>query len=275
MKSWLKRYPPYEGEEPYLYLAFAQADSAGVWKILRALLERGCRVWYSCGPAGSSAELLRRQTRSGGAALTLIYLTDAACADKDVKSNILVNQKADQKLLCLDPDGQDRRLSMGLREDIPHLPLYQLGEDSALEDALLHAEGFSQEMLGEPVQIRDGDLFGKLTKLFSLLAAALSLVSFLGFRYLGWFRPEPQDQLSFSDPVIRAALRQAAGGGAITEGLAEGLRFLSLDDLPESWEDLSLLPALERIRIPQQALTEGASLPEGDIIFELSGGEGP
>ena len=27
MKDWIKRYPPYEGEEPYMYLAFAQAGS--------------------------------------------------------------------------------------------------------------------------------------------------------------------------------------------------------------------------------------------------------
>lgn len=273
MKDWMKRYPPYEGEEPYLYFAFAQADSAGAWKILRPLLERGCRVWYSSGPAGSASELLRRQTRSGGAELTLIYLTDAACADKDIKSNILVNQKFDRKLLCLDPDEQDRRLSMGLREDIPHIPLYKLGTAGAMENAVIHADGFSQEILGEPMQIRDNDLFGKLTGVFSLLAAVLLLVSFLGFRYLGWFRPAPRDELQFSDPVIRSALREASGG-AITEELAETLRVLELDALPESWEELSRLPALERIRLPQQALEEAASLPDGDYTIELSGGEG-
>ena len=274
MKNWMKQYPPYEGNEPYLYFAFAQADSARVWKILRPLLARGCRIWYSSGPAGSAEELLHRQARSGGAELTLIYLSDAACADKDAKSNILVNQKSDRKLLCLDPDGQDRRLNMGLREDIPHLPLYRLSDDDALENAIIHAEGFSQEMLGEPVQIRAGDLFGKLTRLFSLLAVLLVLVSFLGFRYLGWFQPEPQDELTFTDPVIRAALRQAADGGPITGELVEGLQILQLDGLPESWDELSRLPALERIRLPQQALLGEAPLPDGDYTIELSGGEG-
>ena len=44
------------------------------------------------------------------------------------------------------------------------------------------------------------------------------------------------------------------------------------EKLPESWEELSLLPALERIGIPQQALTGDAALPEGDYVIELIGG---
>ena len=77
MKNWWKRFPPYEGEEPYLYFAFADADARRVWPVLRLLLERGCRVWYSTGSAGSAEEVLYRQVRSGGAQLTLLYLTDA------------------------------------------------------------------------------------------------------------------------------------------------------------------------------------------------------
>ena len=163
---------------------------------------------------------------------------------------------------------------MGLREDIPHIPLYKLQSAGALEDAVIHADGFSQEILGQPMQIRAKDLFGKLTQIFSLLAAVLLLVSFLGFRYLGWFRGAPQDELQFHDPVIRSALRQAAGGDAITEELAEALRILELDALPESWDELSQLPALERIRLPQQVLQEAVSLPDGEYTIELSGGEG-
>lgn len=70
MKNWQKRYPPYEGSEPYLYFAFAEADSAKAWQIMRILLERGCRVWYGSGPSGNADELLRRQERAEGADLT-------------------------------------------------------------------------------------------------------------------------------------------------------------------------------------------------------------
>ena len=53
MKNWMKMVPPYEGAEPYVYCAFAEADAAKIWKLLRPLLERGCRVWYCCGAAGA------------------------------------------------------------------------------------------------------------------------------------------------------------------------------------------------------------------------------
>ena len=42
--------------------------------------------------------------------------------------------------------------------------------------------------------------------------------------------------------------------------------------MPQSWEELSLLPALERISLPQSALAEGGDLPEGDYVIELRGG---
>ena len=74
MNNWWKKYPPYEGGEPYLYLAFSEADAGKVWEVMRLLLERGCRVWYCMGPASSPDEVLRRQNRYKGAALTLVIL---------------------------------------------------------------------------------------------------------------------------------------------------------------------------------------------------------
>ena len=272
MKNWQKRYLPYEGGEPYLYFAFAEADSAKAWRIMRILLERGCRVWYGCGPSGSAEELLRRQTRARDAALTLLYLTDAACADKDTKSNILVNQKNGKPILCLDPDGTDRRLSMGLYETAPHIPLYKLSGTEEIEDALIRSEGFSQEILGEPVKTDGGGALGKLTALFCVLAALLAVISFIGFRYLHWFQPAVQDKVHFSDPVLLAAVRDAAQGGSITEELTSELSVLSLSGMPDSWDELEKLPALETIVLPQQALLDAGALPDGAYTVVLTGG---
>ena len=272
MKNWQKRYPPYEGSEPYLYFAFAEADSAKAWQIMRILLERGCRVWYGSGPSGNADELLRRQKRAEGADLTLLYLTDAACADKDTKSNILVNQKNGKHILCLDPDGADRRLSMGLYETVPHLPLYRLKSRKEIENAVIRAEGFSQEILGEPVRVEGGGSLGKLTALFCVLAVLLALTSFIGVRYLRWFQPEVPDEVPFTDPVILSAVRNAARGGAITEELVSEITVLRLSGMPESWEELEKLPALTTVTLPQQALLEEGTLPDGDITVELTGG---
>ena len=272
MKNWQKRYPPYEGSEPYLYFAFAEADSAKAWQIMRILLERGCRVWYGSGPSGNADELLRRQKRAEDANLTLLYLTDAACADKDTKSNILVNQKNGKHILCLDPDGADRRLSMGLYETVPHLPLYRLKSRKEIENAVIRAEGFSQEILGEPVRVEGGGSLGKLTALFCVLAVLLALTSFIGGRYLRWFQPEVPDEVPFTDPVILSAVRNAARGGAITEELVSEITVLRLSGMPESWEELEKLPALTTVTLPQQALLEEGTLPDGDITVELTGG---
>ena len=274
MKNWHKYFPPYEGEEPYLYVAFAAADETKVWKILRPLLERGCRVWYRFGPAGGADNLLHDQERSSGAALTLLYLTDAACADKDTKSNVLVNQKYGRPILCLDPDGTDRRLRMGLREDVLHIPLYELRGSGEIEDAIIHAEGFSQDIIGEPVKIAAGNALGRISMVLCVLAILLAALAFAGFRYFHWFTPDFLDEVALNDPVIVSAVRKAARGGPITEEFANGLIELRLDAMPESWDDLNSLPSLERIEIPQQAIIDGGSLPEGGYTIELSGGDG-
>lgn len=274
MKNWHKYFPPYEGEEPYLYVAFAAADEKKVWKILRPLLERGCRVWYRFGPAGGADNLLHDQERSSGAALTLLYLTDAACADKDTKSNVLVNQKNGRPILCLDPDGTDRRLRMGLREDVLHIPLYELRGSGEIEDAIIHAEGFSQDIIGEPVKIAAGNALGRISMVLCVLAILLAALAFAGFRYFHWFTPDFLDEVALNDPVIVSAVRKAARGGPITEEFANGLIELRLDAMPESWDDLNSLPSLERIEIPQQAIIDGGSLPEGGYTIELSGGDG-
>ena len=239
---------------------------------MRILLERGCRVWYGSGPSGNADELLRRQKRAEDANLTLLYLTDAACADKDTKSNVLVNQKNGKHILCLDPDGADRRLSMGLYETVPHLPLYRLKSRKEIENAVIRAEGFSQEILGEPVRVEGSGSLGKLTALFCVLAVLLALASFIGGRYLRWFQPEVPDEVPFTDPVILSAVRNAARGGAITEDLVSEITVLRLSGMPESWEELEKLPALTTVTLPQQALLEEGTLPDGDITVELTGG---
>lgn len=271
--KWIKQIPPYEGDAPYLYFAFAEEDSKRVWKILRPLLSRGCRVWYCYGPAGSAEELLHRQERCEKAALTVVYLTDAACADRDTKSAVLVNQKYNRPILCLDPDEKDRRLAMNLRETVPHVPLYRLSGEER-ESAVLHADGFSHDMLGEPTGIENGGVMKKLTLTFCVLAVLLCAVAFAGFRLFGWFSPSARDELEIRDPVIQTAVRQAVGGAITEEGVSE-ITFLRLKSLPESWEELTLLPALERIELPQRSLLEGGDLPEGDYVIVLGGGDGP
>lgn len=263
-----KLIPPYEGTEPYLYFAFSEADMKAVRKLLIPLVTRGCRVWYCTGTAGSAEALLHRQERSAGAALTVFYMTDAACADTNTKSNLLVNQKNGRPILCLDPDGKDRRLTMGLRETVPHVPLYKCKtiEEQVLN--ILHGEGFSQQLLGTPMAVKDRGIVGRLSAVLCTLALLMVLAS-AAFLY---FLPEQEDTVQFRDPAIYTAVKDALGGVALTEELVSQITFLNLDAAPENWEDLAQLPGLERVIIPQQCVLDGCPLPEGNYTIELSGG---
>ena len=274
MRDWRKQAPPYEGEEPYLYLAFADADAVRIGELVRLLKKRGLRIWYSTGPAGSADELLRRQQRALGAELTVVYLTDAMTQDQDGKASILVNQKNGKKILCIDRDATDRALTMGLHESIPHLAAWQYPKTEDLEEALIRSDGFTQEMFGEPVLLKKNGLAGRLTAVLCVFAVLLVLGSVLGLTVFHWFRPAaPQDEVVLTDETIRAAVRTAVGGAVLTEENTSAIEELRLDGLPADWEDLEKLPGLRRIALPQEAVLEADSLPDGNLVVVLTGGD--
>lgn len=274
MKDWRKQAAPYEGEEPYLYLAFADADAGRIGDLVRLLKKRGLRIWYSTGPAGSADELLRRQQRALGAEMTVVYLTDAMTRDQDGKASILVNQKNGRKILCIDRDASDRALTMGLHENVPHLAAWKYAKTEDLEEALIRSDGFTQEMFGEPVLLKKSGLTGGLTAALCAFALLLVLGSVLGLTVFHWFRPAaPQDEVEFADETIRNAVRAAAGGAVLTEENTAAVEELRLDSLPESWEDLEKLPGLTRLALPQEAVLEAENLPDGNFVLVLTGGD--
>ena len=126
-------------------------------------------------------------------------------------------------------------------------------------------------MLGEPTTVKDGDVLARLTGVFTVLALLLLAVGFVGFRYFHWFQPPMEDEVVFTDPAILSSVRALAQGGPITQELADGVTLLSLDTLPESWDELALLPSLERVALPQDEVLAAEALPEGYTI-ELRGG---
>lgn len=267
MKNWQKNYPPYEGTEPYLYLAFADADTRKVWPVVKVLLQRGCRVWYCTGPAGSSQELIRRQNRAAGAVWTLLYLTDPLTADKESKSRIMVNQKEQKKITCLDPDGVHRYLAMDIRESTPSISLRQCKAEAQLEETLIRAEGYTQAFVGKPVKLKNSWL-GKLTGTLFLLALLLLGGAFFYSRQV----PAYEDTVIFSDSVLREAARTAAGGGALGQESLQNIQSIRLTELPENWNDLDLLPSLQQIELPQNTALQTEELPVDAYRIVLYGG---
>ena len=136
-----KTYPPYEGNQPYLHLCFSDADSSRIAPLLRRLYTRGVRVWYGQRERADRKAREDRAERMRGAALTVIFLTDAFRKDLRAKSDLLVCQNAGGRICCLNTDGGDGGLSIGLH---PNTPEYDLSKHSRIgeyEAALLRAEG--------------------------------------------------------------------------------------------------------------------------------------
>ena len=50
------------------------------------------------------------------------------------------------------------------------------------------------------------------------------------------------------------------------------IQTIRLKELPDSWEDLTMLTDLQSIVLPQETVMTGAELPEGSFRIVLSGG---
>ena len=109
----------------------------------------------------------------------------------------------------------------------------------------------------------------KTKKILLIVLAVLLVLAAVAFTRL---QPKQEDTVFFRDPAVYSAVKDSVGGAALTEELVAQITRLELDAAPESWEDLALLPGLERVILPQQALLDGCTLPEGNYTIELSGG---
>ena len=269
-------YPPYEGRDPYLFLCFSDADASAVEPLLKRLCGRGCRVWYSIGRSADVNVLAHRQERANGAALTVLYLSDRARSDTDVKSAVLLAQSRGCPIICLDTDREDSGLSMGLTEQARHIPAWRLPSAEAVETELIRTEGFSQELIGE--ECIDPGISYKKRLIRRLVTATLllALAGGLSGHFLGWFAPRPADTVSFTDPALEAAARRAVGGGALTEESLAAVTTLRLDAFPEKSDELTEFPSLMRLEIPQSAAAQAVPLlDDAGYRIVLYGGPTP
>lgn len=269
-----QHFPPYMGDEPYLFFCFADADAARIEPLLRRLYARGCRIWYCTGRSSDIRERESREARMRDASLTVLYLTAAAREDLETKSAILSCQARQQPILSLDTDEGDSELSMGLTEHVRHIRLPKRASAEDAEAMLIRAEGFSQELIGE-AQTAASLPRRRLAAGMTALAAVILTVTLLGRFVFGWFGPSYHDTVQFSDAVMTRAVRTAAGGGDLTEETLSQVRTLRLTELPSEPGDLSLLPALERVELPQELAEQALWLLEDGYTVVLLGGETP
>lgn len=277
MARMTELYPPYAGNEPYLHLCFSENSRKKAEALLRRLYRRGVRVWYEEQTAADRSAREAMNERMRGASLTVVYLDEAFRNDPAAKGRMLACQRSAQAIVCLNTDGGDSGLSIGLHANAEEI---RLGRNDGAEDAeqaLLHAKGFSQALIGEPVREKRSPI----KRLAAALIAAAVLLSACGVFFWLMRRekpvpPEEGDTVVFSDETVREAVRSALGGGSLSEerlGAITTLRFIG-DALPETLSDLALLPNLETVEISQTAAKNASQHPElSDYTVELFGGD--
>jgi len=269
MAGFSELFPPYGGDQPYLYFCFSDADKSRLQSLFRRLYERGCRIWYPTGYGGTVAERERRDARMRKARLVVLYQTKRARTDQAVKSAVLVCQEKNIPIISLDADDAESTLSMGLDSRAVHL---KARSADAAEAALLHANGFSQELIGPPQPVRKRSV---LTIAAAIIAAAFLLLgaAVLVRRLRSPSVDKPGDTVFFSDPVLTAAVRDALGGGPITEESIETVTMLRFDALPKQAEELDRLPNLSRIELNQANASDAAPLLKQYEIVLTGGGQ--
>ena len=277
--------PPYEGGEPYLYLCFAEKDSEAVFPLLEDLYRRGVRIWYSLETTANIERLNHQQERMNNASLLVIYLSENARHDERVKNTLLYYQHG-KPVIGIDTDDGDNELAFGLTAAARHIN-GRIGRNREdMEAELIRTEGFSQELIGEPVTGKGW--FRKATAW--ILAATLLLAGVFVYGYFhGWYGKEPEeenpelspgvtatptptatptatptptptptpsptpdpDTVRFNDGDFTEAVRKAVHNGAITEETLAEVTTLELAWVPDDLTLLEQLPNLETLKLPQ------------------------
>ena len=242
--------------------------------LLSLLYERGVRLWYAMGKTARVDELALRNERTDHAALTVLYLSEAARNDTDVKNVILSCQEQGLPLACIDADRGDHGLSVGLTKDVPHVPAWQMTSADEVEEAVIHVDGFVQELVGprpEPYQ----DPLKKVALAIGALALTTLLVGVGYGWHLGLIAPatrHPGDTAALASPELLGAARRAQGGGSVTGESVSRITVLRLREAPASLDDLAPFTALQRVELPQEQASEATVLLDGPYEVALIGG---
>ena len=270
-----KSYPPYMGDEPYVYFAFASSEAKEAERILAGLYNRGVRVWYCLGPGKTLRESDEQTVRIRNASMLLIYISSTGDKDDFFTANIgyFLNLGKPALLLASDRftgggmafllNSRLARLTMSDRQDI-----------DALCGDILRSDGFSMDLIGEPQQRSRSAARTVTLAVFAVLAALIAVFAIGVSRH--WFREAPSrlDTITVTDAAIEKAARYALspdGYAALTEESVSSIRRLSLDTLPAEESELVLFENLETVAVPQDlvsGIAEDSALWSYTIVLE-------
>lgn len=269
--SCLRDFPPYMGNDPYVYLCFHEADARQVKPILDALTQRRCRVWYSVGNVLDAEQNQTCANRVSNAALLVFYQTPRAVADERLNSSFGSYQESGKSVICIETLASEEQSSLSLisSKHVRSIPCEKGATAESIVSTLMRTEGFSQELIAEDDKERQIFLRKRRSRRIAISILAVALLALMSaFFYAknnGLFEPTVTyvDTVQIQDPAIERAARVAIspdGNAALTEENLATIETLRLETAPSSFDELSLFPALTRLEIPQRCMEAAADL---------------
>jgi len=269
--SLFRAYPPYIGEEPYVYLCFHKADAKQVKPLLEALVQRRCRVWYSMGDVSESQENHEYTSRVKNANLMVFWLSERAADDADMKSTLGYYQMTGRPVICIDKQScaAQSGLSLILTEHVKQISCESGTTAEDLVSSLLRMEGFTQQLITENDRERQIFMRRRKSRRIALIILSTALLLFgcaiVYAQSNDWFRPQVVivDSVTINDSVIKRAARTAIspdGTMALTQESLTRITVLRLEAAPASFDELALFPSLTRLEIPQNCVKQAAAL---------------
>lgn len=269
--SVLRNFPPYRGNEPYLYLCFHPNDVQQVKPILEEMTNRRCRVWYRVGSTTNSKERKNQFELEKNAHLMVFWLSACAAADEDMKSALGYYQTFGRPVICIDTQSNATQNGFSLILDHKVQIINDTADllPEALVSTLMRTTGFTQQLIAE--DDRERQLFLQKQKsrrlALKILFAALIVLgcATVYAKSNNWFLPQAviADSVSISDPVIERAARRALSPTddiPLTQETLASITTLRIDAPPSSFDELALFPALTQLEIPQSCVNQAVAL---------------
>ena len=151
---------PYEGNEPYIFVSYAHADSERVLPILEALAERGFRLWYDAGIEDGAKRFAAARRALEGCRSLLIFVSARAVESADCRNALdgaLTLRKEVLALYAETPASQALRYGWGLRlGKAASLCRADFPSETAFVDAIAAAEPMGAVAQAE-VYFRQGE----------------------------------------------------------------------------------------------------------------------
>ena len=209
-----KPFPAYQGDQPYVFVSYAHADTELVYVELARLTDQGFNIWYDEGISPGTVwrdELARAIERCS---VFLLFVSEGTNASQHCMKELNFALDNDRALLAVHLDASEPspglRLSLSDRQAILKYELGDAAYQTALDDALRRQLPESREPAIAPAPSRSPKRNPRAAR-FRLATAALIVVG-LGVGVVAWLasdRPAMQPSDESADTALPFADRPA------------------------------------------------------------------